>query len=59
VPPSPKVHAYVSVPPNGLSDDALENDTLSGEGPEVGVAVILATGPLNLMRLTWPAGKST
>ena len=38
VPPSPNVHAYVSVWPSGSDEPALEKLTASGAGPAVGFA---------------------
>ncbi len=45
--PSPsKSQAYVSAVPSGSFEPALENSTVSGAGPESGVAVAWAIGRL-------------
>jgi len=42
--PSPKVQLYVSARPSGSLDPALEKLTVSGAGPDFGVASAAATG---------------
>src|SRR5882672_1000814 len=53
--PSPKSQAYVSAPPSGSTEPALEKVTIKGEYPALGVTLALATGdvfaaPLKRMR---------
>ena len=56
--PSPKFHRYVSVPPLGAVEPALEKVTVSGEYPFVGVADATAVGPLKRMRRICPESKA-
>src|SRR5215470_8206869 len=62
--PSPKSQEYMSAPPSGSTEPALEKVTVKGEYPALGVTLALATGgvfpaPLKRMRPTWPLGSVT
>ena len=55
--PSPKSHRYVSAPPPGFVDPALEKATVNGRGPDIGVAEATADGPLGRIRRICPVVK--
>src|SRR4051794_14544346 len=62
--PSPKSHEYVSTPPSGSTEPALEKVTVRGECPARGVTVALATGgvfaaPLKRIRPISPEPEAT